>query len=1540
MDLADIGFRVDTSGISRGSSALDDMDRRGSKATKSLTDGFGSLSTAIGGALAIYGSFSKLISVSREFDVLNAQLITATGSIDGASKAFEALSSFAATTPYSLDQAVKGFTQLVNLGLTPSERALKSYGNTAAAMGKDLSQMIEAVADASTGEFERLKEFGIKASKQGDDIRVTFQGVTTTIGNSAAEIEGYLMGLGENQFAGAMEERANTLDGAISNLEDTWDGLFRAVSSAGTGELIASGVRMATDEIQSLTDMIASGEMLGKIQAWGNQWVLATETSVASFKRMGEENTAEIDGIRYATGEAVDFIITAFMQMPANVTAAIQIATVEVASFADKVKAYAVKMDYYLNPMNFINGADMSSVDAAYEESVRNIEKARLAATTSFLEARDKVIASYKSEIKQADDLRAKYDEEKKDRASSTDDALAGYGKIAAAREKDTSLSKSAAKEAGKAAKAAEREKAQAAKDAAKETAKAWDEAWKSYQDGIKQQGKEFDDLISRVDDFGGAWSRSGSVMVDTFGDMAAALEDYSSKMETIGKLQEELTFQRLQYADGTAEAAKLDAGLAKMQDEAAKTQLGAIAGIMGASSKMFKEQSKERKMLHALEMGFSAAEIAIAAEKAIANAAAAITNQGNGDPYTAFGRIAAMIGIMAGVLGAAGIAFSSGGGGSYTPPTAGTGTTLGDESAQSGSISAAQDEFQDIALDQLAELRGIRTSIEQLGSGIERLAVSLVRGGIDGGFDTSGLGTVNTGVMADLGSSLDKLPLADELLNGIISGFSSTTKKLVDYGIMMGEQTFEQMADIDGIVVDMYQTIKVTKKKWWGLSSKTKTKDKLTEADAEISDQFAQIFGFIGDSVLNAASSLGFGDLQEQLNQIVLNVGKVSFKDKTGDEIQKELEAMFGQQADIITETLIPDMKNWQQIGEGLYETLMRVAKEQAVFSDAIAMIGIDLSELSNVMQIDIGQSIIDMMGGLDEFTSATSEYFSKFYTESEQLDSLTKSLTEAMESMGLGMVDTRDEFRKLVESLDLTTESGQATFAGLMELAPAFDEYISALDKQQKAEQAAIEAKKKAEQAALKAQQEANDAIVKAMEETASEAEKLMEELEDAARSAYSALERSVEMEKQAAQARLDVAREAYDAETQRIDAMRSQLEAARSELQAGVDESIKALDKALAAEISTINESATAQISAINDVRDQHISAIKSALSEQISAITLDRDNQISAIEAARDSQIANINAARDAEVSAITAARDARLDALGEEKSALQTMVSELTSLADRYRQVAEPDVTGSGKGLIEALEAAKAGNFELAKELQVGAVSSAGFGSQSDMAIAAAIQAGRMQQISDLAQIEADRASSRLSDVEMQIEAEKAIAAEQVAAVKAAADRQIKILTDQYNAALGIDTTVLSFAEAMKGYQEATKALDELAYEDQMSKFDMLQASADDVYKLHEEAYNQEISRLDEILADGESRLNAMLGIDDSVKSVDESVIELGNAISASTAQRSETEALRQELAKLREDMAAANQSIAKSTATTAAVLQRIEIDGMDTRVIA
>lgn len=203
---------------------------------------------------------NKLVEVQRQFDILNAGLITATGSVEEAGAAFEALQKFAATTPYSIDQAVTAFTRLKNLGLDPSIKSLTAYGNTASAMGKDLMQMVEAVADASTGEFERLKEFGIRASKQGDNVSLTFKGVTETVKFSAENIQKYLLKLAETNFSGAMEERAKTLDGALSNLGDSWDQLFLTISKSGIGENIADAARVGSSALDVLGRSIISAD--------------------------------------------------------------------------------------------------------------------------------------------------------------------------------------------------------------------------------------------------------------------------------------------------------------------------------------------------------------------------------------------------------------------------------------------------------------------------------------------------------------------------------------------------------------------------------------------------------------------------------------------------------------------------------------------------------------------------------------------------------------------------------------------------------------------------------------------------------------------------------------------------------------------------------------------------------------------------------------------------------------------------------------------------------------------------------------------------------------------------------------------------------------------------------------------------------------------------------------------------------------------------------------------------------------------------------
>lgn len=220
-----------------------------------LAGAFDKIKFAAAGAFAgitVGSTITKLAETQRQFDVLNASLVTVTGSSGRAAIEFEWIKEFAATTPFDLAQVTNAFIKMKALGLDASMEALRSYGNTASAMGKDLNQMIEAVADAATGEFERLREFGIRASRQGDQVTFTFQGISKTIRNSSQEITKYLNEIGNNQFAGAMSERAKTLDGALSNLGDTWDELFRTINEAGVGQLIYDATKLASEGVENL----------------------------------------------------------------------------------------------------------------------------------------------------------------------------------------------------------------------------------------------------------------------------------------------------------------------------------------------------------------------------------------------------------------------------------------------------------------------------------------------------------------------------------------------------------------------------------------------------------------------------------------------------------------------------------------------------------------------------------------------------------------------------------------------------------------------------------------------------------------------------------------------------------------------------------------------------------------------------------------------------------------------------------------------------------------------------------------------------------------------------------------------------------------------------------------------------------------------------------------------------------------------------------------------------------------------------------------
>lgn len=166
----------------------------------------------------------------KEFAKYEAVLRNTFQSQEKANDAMKMLQQLAANTPSSLQEWTEGYIKLVNRGLQPTSQELTNLGDLAASQGKSLDQLIEAVLDAMTGENERLKEFGIKASKEGEKTQFTFRGVTTEVRNSEDAIKDYLLSLGRLEgVAGSMAVQMNELEGIQSNLGDTMDAFFNNV---------------------------------------------------------------------------------------------------------------------------------------------------------------------------------------------------------------------------------------------------------------------------------------------------------------------------------------------------------------------------------------------------------------------------------------------------------------------------------------------------------------------------------------------------------------------------------------------------------------------------------------------------------------------------------------------------------------------------------------------------------------------------------------------------------------------------------------------------------------------------------------------------------------------------------------------------------------------------------------------------------------------------------------------------------------------------------------------------------------------------------------------------------------------------------------------------------------------------------------------------------------------------------------------------------------------------------------------------------------
>lgn len=256
--LVSLGFDADASGANGFMGAMDGV------VGKAMA-----VATVIGG-LFTANTFIETASTFEQFEV---QLTTIQGSSEKAKESLAWISEFAAKTPYEMQQVTDAFVKLQSYGLDARKGGLlESIGNMASGIGKDLDQAVEAIADAMTGENERLKEFGIRSEKDkktgGTTYKYNIDGkeLTKTATSASQDIQRALQEIMDERFKGGMEAMSKTWKGTLSNLADTWQMFKLKVMNAGVFDALKgklndfmSWLRENGDAIDEWASIIGSG---------------------------------------------------------------------------------------------------------------------------------------------------------------------------------------------------------------------------------------------------------------------------------------------------------------------------------------------------------------------------------------------------------------------------------------------------------------------------------------------------------------------------------------------------------------------------------------------------------------------------------------------------------------------------------------------------------------------------------------------------------------------------------------------------------------------------------------------------------------------------------------------------------------------------------------------------------------------------------------------------------------------------------------------------------------------------------------------------------------------------------------------------------------------------------------------------------------------------------------------------------------------------------------------------------------------------------
>ncbi len=211
--------------------------------------GVGMALTGVGG-IGI-GVGKKLVGAAADMEKYQAEFEVLTGSSEAAKKRLQELTDFAAKTPFDLPGIIDAgkLVEAFGLDLGGVGKTMTTFGDTAAAMGVPIQQVIRNFAKLQAGMFDmaemaplgitrdKLKEFGVQFSETGEVLN------RDDLFPAAIKlVEG---------FSGTMDRVSKTTGGALSNLGDSFFQVAAALGASLTPKLkpIIRGITAIADRV-------------------------------------------------------------------------------------------------------------------------------------------------------------------------------------------------------------------------------------------------------------------------------------------------------------------------------------------------------------------------------------------------------------------------------------------------------------------------------------------------------------------------------------------------------------------------------------------------------------------------------------------------------------------------------------------------------------------------------------------------------------------------------------------------------------------------------------------------------------------------------------------------------------------------------------------------------------------------------------------------------------------------------------------------------------------------------------------------------------------------------------------------------------------------------------------------------------------------------------------------------------------------------------------------------------------------------------------